>query len=407
MNSDNSSKISIIIPIYNVAAYLSKCIISVVGQTYKDLEIILVDDASTDGSSDICDDFAALDKRIRVIHKEKNEGLVAARKTGICEASGDLIGYVDGDDWIEPDMYEVLYELLIDNEADMSVCSRYNDFPWETVKSIQGISGGVYDLDSIRKEILPKLIVREGFFEWGLSPALWDKLYRREVIEPAQMGVEDALMMGEDAAVIFPLVLTLNKMVVSHRCLYHYRQSDSSMVKISANDCKDNERRRFKALYQSVKKKFEKLADIYDMSDQWLKYVLFLMIPRSDVLYDGFDKLDYLFPFYDIKRGDRVVVYCAGLYGQRLFDFLKRTGFCKPVAMVDRDAGKIKGVKQVVSPKELENLEFDSIAVASSFDKTRTAIVQDLKNRFPKKNICGFDYEHINNRMTLEALGIL
>ena len=113
--------ISVIIPVYNVEKYLKKCIDSVINQTYTNLEIILVSDTSPDNCEKICDDYAEKDSRIKVIHKEKN-GLSAARNAGIDIASGKYIGFVDSDDYIALDMYELLYKNILKENADISAC---------------------------------------------------------------------------------------------------------------------------------------------------------------------------------------------------------------------------------------------------------------------------------------------
>ncbi len=115
-------KVSVIVPIYNAEKYLNKCLESIIGQTYKNLEIILVDDGSSDNSPTICDAWAQIDSRIRVIHK-KNGGVSSARNAGIDLAQGDYIGFVDADDWIEPNMYEVLINnaVLINHPAVMCI----------------------------------------------------------------------------------------------------------------------------------------------------------------------------------------------------------------------------------------------------------------------------------------------
>ena len=113
--------ISIITPVYNVEKYLPQCIDSVIAQTFSDWELILVDDGSTDRSGAICDEYAAKDARVRVIHKE-NSGQADSRNIALRMARADLIGYVDSDDWIEPDMYEVLYRTMTETGADISVC---------------------------------------------------------------------------------------------------------------------------------------------------------------------------------------------------------------------------------------------------------------------------------------------
>ena len=127
MDNVNSPIISVIIPIYNVEEFLPKCIDSVLNQTLKNVEIILVDDGSTDNSSIICDEYALLDNRITVIHK-KNEGLSASRNIGIDVAKGNYLAFVDSDDWIEESMFEIMYNTIVTNDADMVVCNYYEDY---------------------------------------------------------------------------------------------------------------------------------------------------------------------------------------------------------------------------------------------------------------------------------------
>ena len=117
--------ISVIVPVYNIEAYLRKCIDSILAQTYTNLEIILVDDGSTDNSGEICNEYAAKDARIRVIHKG-NGGLSSARNTGIDIATGKYIGFVDSDDYLAPDMYEKLLGAIVNNHADISVCNVHH-----------------------------------------------------------------------------------------------------------------------------------------------------------------------------------------------------------------------------------------------------------------------------------------
>jgi glycosyltransferase involved in cell wall biosynthesis len=118
-------RISIIVPVYNVERYLSKCIESILAQTFKDFELILVDDGSPDKCPELCDSYAQRDRRIRVIHKA-NGGLSDARNAGVKEAKGEYIGFVDSDDYIMPEMYQKLYELITVNKADMAACDVYN-----------------------------------------------------------------------------------------------------------------------------------------------------------------------------------------------------------------------------------------------------------------------------------------
>lgn len=125
--SSHHPLISIIIPVYNLEYYLRECLTSVIGQTYTNLEIIIINDGSTDSSPCICDQFAAQDKRVTIIHQE-NRGVSYSRNIGLDNARGAYIGFVDGDDWIEKDMYETLLSLTIEYNANISMCSHFLEY---------------------------------------------------------------------------------------------------------------------------------------------------------------------------------------------------------------------------------------------------------------------------------------
>ena len=134
--------ISLIVPVYNIQNYLSRCIDSILAQTYRDFELILVDDGSTDGSSEVCDYYGKQDKRIVVIHKQ-NGGLVSARKAGIASARGEYAGFVDGDDWIEPQMYQRLIETAMKCQADIVLGGSIEEAGAQTIQKINRLNPGI------------------------------------------------------------------------------------------------------------------------------------------------------------------------------------------------------------------------------------------------------------------------
>jgi glycosyltransferase involved in cell wall biosynthesis len=378
---------------------------SILRQSFSDIEIILVDDGSTDDCPQICDAYAKRDSRIRVIHKE-NGGLVSARKAGLRAANGRYIGYVDGDDWIEPDMYERMYRTLTEQDADIVMCGRFEDTVDVHRAVYQGLPEGRYDKEAMKKEIYPRMMVNGAFFEWGLFPGVWDKLFKRECLEPFQMKVDEEIVMGEDAACAYPCLLNVQSIYILHECLYHYRQTTSSMVK----QVKDYEleRRQFGILFQSVRDELRKYTDIYDMEDQWEKYVLFLMTPRADALYRGYEELDYLFPFPQVSKGSKIVLYGAGTYGQRLWRFLQRTGFCQVVAWVDRNYLQLqKQGLAVESPELLPSYTFDAVVITNTYAKSRTGLYRELVRKYPKYQIYQIDEDLIMSEETKRAFGLL
>lgn len=167
--------ISIIVPVYNMEQYLERCINSIWQQTYTNLEIILVDDGSTDRSPQMCDDYAGKDSRIKVVHKQ-NGGLSDARNAGLAVASGDYIGYVDSDDWIEPDMYERMYGACVEHDAQVAVC-RYAQVYKDHV-----IQGGNDQVTAFEREELLRIYIG-GHDDYIIYNSVWSKLFARELVE--------------------------------------------------------------------------------------------------------------------------------------------------------------------------------------------------------------------------------
>ena len=168
-------KISIIIPIYNVEHYLSQCLDSVINQTYQNLEIILVNDGSIDNSAEICNKYAVLDERIKVIHKS-NEGSAAARNEGLNIATGELIGFIDSDDIVALDFFEKLFKTLQENTADIAECGFIefeNHIPHISKSSLTSNHYEEYDTEASI----------QAYLDGPLSVVVWNKLYRKEVLK--------------------------------------------------------------------------------------------------------------------------------------------------------------------------------------------------------------------------------
>lgn len=207
--------ISVIIPVYNVEKYLVHCLESVIGQTYKNLQIILVDDGSTDHSPAICDEYAKKDGRIEVIH-QKNGGLPAARNCGLKYARGEYIGFVDSDDWIHLDMYKHLAEILEKYNADMSTVECY-----KTDGDI-----GIEKQDSINIKVLSQKEYAKTFFKIGEQKIVyyvWNRLYKKEILEKNHF--EERFTIGEDVVATYKILLKVKQVAVSNQNMYFYRQT--------------------------------------------------------------------------------------------------------------------------------------------------------------------------------------
>ncbi|MBR1544899.1 MAG: glycosyltransferase, partial [Alphaproteobacteria bacterium] len=224
-----NAKISVIVPVYNQEKYLKQCIDSIINQTYKNLEIILVDDGSTDTSPQICDDYSKKDKRIKVIH-QTNGRQGKARNTGIKAATGDYIGFVDSDDWIETPMFEKLLNAIEKNNADISMCDYIRGNKHNHKSRIDSIllNKKVFDLKTLNPQPQP----RKMFFGMAVC---WNKLFKADLAKKYLIFPENLFF--EDTPAVFDTLIHSSKITVIDKNLYHYRVNDMSTTRIS-NDSK-------------------------------------------------------------------------------------------------------------------------------------------------------------------------
>lgn len=238
---NTNALISVIVPIYNVEKYLSQCVNSLINQTYKNLEIILVDDGSLDNSGKICDDFSEIDSRIIVIHKENN-GLSSARNAGLKIAKGNFIGFVDSDDWLDENMYEILFKLIKDNDSDISCCKFFKAadseekvpvIDNEIIQSFNNIDG----LNNFYTDLYTQTVVA------------WNKLYKRNLFDNVTYPTGK---IHEDEGTTYKLFYKANKITYTNKPLYYYRTTPNSITTRKFN---------------------KKRLDILDVYDEKIKFI--------------------------------------------------------------------------------------------------------------------------------------
>lgn len=222
---DMPETISVIIPVYNTAAYLKKCLDSVCGQTYQNLEIICVDDGSADGSEKIVDDYAEKDPRIKVIHKE-NGGESSARNTGLQNSTGSYVAFVDCDDWLEKEMYEKMVDTMRKEKLDMAACGYY----WETelesrpIKNKEPLQKGVFG----RKELFQYVYIRDRYR--GVTSWIWCKLFKRELLyeNGKMLEFQEDLRFGADLVFFIQAAAKARRVCYLEDAYYHYYQRSDS-----------------------------------------------------------------------------------------------------------------------------------------------------------------------------------
>ena len=204
--------------------YLEKCLDSIIGQSYRNLEIILVDDASEDKSGEICDCFANRDNRVRVIHRKKNGGLSAARNSGLDIATGDYIGFADSDDWMQKDMYEFLIDNLLAAGADISICGFFIVTDGLMVPNDEAFSHRVLGRDDALCLLLQDKIIQNY---------CWCKLYRRELFDAIRMPEGRVF---EDIFIQHLIFEGAQKVVLHNIPKYHYVQRKNSLSKSESSN---------------------------------------------------------------------------------------------------------------------------------------------------------------------------
>lgn len=231
-------KVSIIIPVYNAADYLSQCINSVIQQTYQNLEIILVDDASKDTSPEICDKYAAQDSRVITVHKQ-NEGASFARKTGIDLASGEYVMFVDSDDWIEEDTVSRLVGSAEKNNADCVLFSYMKEFEDHSEKVYLFDKACYMNHEDSEKYVHRRLIGPDDAglrnpSQFNILSPMWGKLYKAHVVERGHIVSEREIGgTGEDTLFNIYALDGCKSIVYLHECLYHYRKYNNKTLTTS------------------------------------------------------------------------------------------------------------------------------------------------------------------------------
>jgi len=391
--------LSVIVPVYNAERYLRQCLDSIVGQTYPNIEIILVNDGSTDGSGRICDEYAAKDSRIRVIH-QRNKGLIGARKTAIAAARGEYVGWVDADDWIEPQMYETLMALAHRTGAavvDSGVIDTYT-FGNQCSESRRHAlyPEGYYAGKKFAREIIPTMIYAGYFFQHGIFPYHWTKIYKRKLLSEWLLRLDEKSSLAEDAACSYPCIVTSESLYVTHQCFYHYRvvpQSHKRTPVPGAERIIRDRVRDWKYAFGLSKYKDE-------LNRQLLYYAMYLLIWKAPYVFDR-DGQKCLMPYGGVEKGAKIVLYGAGAVGHHLYHYIKESQCCEIVGWADRNYAA-HADSGVIEPTAITRLDFNYLVISILNRKAYLSARNDLLALgIDARKIRWIDEKYIDNPMLL------
>ena len=387
MKIEQNILFSIIVPVYNISAYVRKCIESIVNQTYQNLDIILVDDGSTDDSGVICDEYAEKDSRIRVIHKT-NGGLVSARKAGINIAKGEYSLYVDGDDWIENDYIE-LVSTHIYNQPDAIISMGHTrEYPGNhSIKYSDGldIEHRLYSGSELNEIIIENYISIDKFYSSAIPFTICSYVCKTEILNLCQNEINDSITIAEDMACAFKIILNCKSVYLLDSYKYHYVQHKNSMVK--KDDDKYLEKR--KCLFRNLEDSVNNYSGTYS-KDRLRKKILFTVF--DSFLIKSFyilqkPSIDYIFPYPEIKKNSRIFVYGIGTYGQEIIKSLNNSD--KGIEIAGLSDGRWEDYKnsgifinnpkyEVISPERIKDIKFDYLIIAVTKYNMRISIKKNL-----------------------------
>jgi glycosyltransferase involved in cell wall biosynthesis len=371
--------ISVIVPVYNVEKYLKRCITSIIEQTFSNIEILLVDDGSTDNSPFICDRFAEQDSRIKVIHK-KWGGVLSARKAGVESAAGAYIIGVDGDDWIEKDRLEYLAKQISATAADMIYMSGYwRDTKGEKRKVDDLVVPNTYFGEEIRTEVFPLLQVVDQCFLSPIKGSLCMWAVKGELLKEKISLIDDKISMSEDHICVWFCLLDSAIVSITRHLSYHYTQHGASL-----SDSKDiREKERMKIWHHQLKNYIKQ----HHCSNEIMKVFAFLntfIVLLADYELLLLEDAEYLFPYTKVKKESKIIIYGAGKFGRQIVYALNNREDYKIVLWVDQNENRkpILGY-EINTVSTILQTEYDFIVIATVFE----TIALEMKERLLQMGI--------------------
>lgn len=368
--------LSVVVPVYNVEAYLRQCIDSILGQTLQEMEIILVDDGSTDRSAAICDEYAEVDPRVKVFH-QKNTGLVGARKKGVELSSSTYITFVDSDDFIEKESYNCAFDSM--KKGIDIICfgiTRYYENGKAPEAEHSLFDEKIYQKTDMLQEIIPYMIWNEKKGGFGLDPSLCIKIIKRELLTKSyKLLKEQNFYYAEDSAIIFPVIYMANSMEVRYDSYYNHRHRKDETCRPYFQD-KDF----LKKLYIVYKHLDDFFNDSPALIKQIEQFFIYSVNLRKRAYGEYYEKTEHLFPFDRIEKGQRIVLYGAGKLGKTYYHQLLQVSYCEVVLWVDKNYQKFEnyGVSAI---EEINKVTYDKIIVAIESADVALAVRDHLREK--------------------------
>jgi len=411
--------VSIVIPAFNAENYIEECIESVLAQSFPNLEILVIDDGSTDGTADICKKFVQEDERIKYFYKF-NGGSTSARKLGIQNATGKYIMFIDADDYIKPDMLSYMVDMAERNNADIVTDTFITDVNEEDYPQGGRIDEGVYQGQDLKEKIFPNMFYRNIIEHWGIWPTLWGKIFRKNIIETSILRLDEKIFYGEDVACLFPACLRAECICVIKKYFYHYRVVKNSVSKTASKKLLDNMFYLHEYLYDCfsasdyseilLKQLGYYMLSVMNHAGQKLFHLPYPLeeaqhlrqsIMRRDeqikilksinneqetsikILKDRMISTLWLLPFEKLADRPNIILYGAGKVGQLYYKQISQSEELNLIAWADKAASSKCGQ---VFPEQIKEYDYDVVVIAVANDETAMQIQEELLELGEKKD---------------------
>lgn len=330
----SKKKLTVIVPLYNQEKYIKHCIESIMYQSYKNIDILIVDDGSTDNSYEICKKLAEQDKRIYIIQQE-NKGLSGARKTGIEYASTDYVTFVDADDFIMLDAYAFAEEAM-EKDIDMIFFEISRYFDDDNIKrEFHILQEGYYDRNRIKQQVYPRLIWDFSRNTPGIECSQCVRLVKRVLAIQAYERLNKSFYYGDDVAITYPLHTIINDMQVINQSFYMHRQRKNGVAPyIKGLAFLDETYSLYKYLYGFFKPYFNQAE-----FEKQIEYIYIYSVNLRKIKYNDYHlERQFLFPFDKIERGKSIILYGAGMVGKSYYAQITQLNYCRNILWVDKNA---------------------------------------------------------------------
>lgn len=383
--NDKNRLLSVIVTVYNCENQIEKCLKSIINQTYKNLEIIIVNDGSTDNSKKIYECYAMIDRRIVVLEQE-NRGVISARILGAENANGEYLTFVDGDDWIEKEMYQNLMMHVEKKTYDMIISGLLLENEFESWNEIDLVEEGAYDKSGIQKKIIPFMMYEEYNERRAITSSLCNKICKKTLFEKQLAFIDPRVTYGEDALFVYPMIAMAKSIYVEKKAWYHYVTSQNSMVHSFTLESFG----KIKLLQESLQRAFANIGIWNQMENQVKVYIRPFLYGAIESIYGLLIEKDYYnFPVSRVEKGSKVILYGAGKVGKSYYKWLMHSSYATVAGWVDRDWVRLNtGFYSIIEePESIVNKQYDYVVVAVINKSMACEIISSLTALGIDKNL--------------------